>query len=101
MTLPETLDRALTEAARDGIARMEQIGYAHHDLYVTAYAGTGVVNVKAQDRNLMQADRDALADALADAGYEVVRWWIPRQGVSWLSDGVRAGVSFEVRKGQP
>jgi hypothetical protein len=59
----------------------------------------GVINLNTADdrRELTREDTDAFRAALAEAGYAEVESWVAMQGVSWLSDGVFAGVSFRVR----
>jgi hypothetical protein len=61
---------------------------------------SGVLNLNAVDfdRELVRADVDAFRAALTEAGYVEVKSWIAWQNRSWMSDGVFAGVSFEVRK---
>ena len=54
-----------------------------------------VVNIN-PDREVTRADVDRVRDAFQKLGWTEVESWLPRQGVSWLSDGVSAGVSFRV-----
>ena len=65
-------------------------------LHVTVYPG-GVVNIDRREGDLQRADVDHLRAALTELGYEELESWMPRQGMSWLSDGVGAGVSFRVK----
>jgi hypothetical protein len=60
----------------------------------------GVINLNTSDdrRELTRGDVDAFRAALTEAGYVEVKSWIAWQNKSWMSDGVFAGVSFEVRK---
>jgi len=54
-----------------------------------------VVNIN-PDREVTRADVDHVRDAFQKLGWTEVESWLPRQGMSWLSDGVSAGVSFRV-----
>jgi hypothetical protein len=86
--------RVLRRAADDGSQRGER---ADGGLYLTAYPG-GVVNVCARERDLTRADVDAVRAALGEAGYAELESWVAAQGVSWLSAGMQAGVSFRVAR---
>lgn len=57
-----------------------------------------VVNIDRRTGDLERADVDATRAAFAELGYEELEAWLPRQGVSLLSGGVSAGVSFRIRK---
>jgi hypothetical protein len=57
-----------------------------------------VINIEGRHRELVRADVDAVREALAEIGYEEVKSWIAMQHVSWLSGGVEAGVSFEIKE---
>jgi hypothetical protein len=73
---------------------------ANHDgLFVTIYPH-GVVNINRHVGDLCRADVDAARAKFLELGYEETDSWIPLVGSSWLSDGVRAGVSFRIRKVQ-
>lgn len=72
------------EAARDG-------------LHVTIYPH-GVVNINRHIGDLERADVDAARAKLAELGYVVTEEWLPVVGLSWLSNGVSAGVSFRVKE---
>jgi len=94
-------DKELTQALRRLLRRSFQEGQqcsevVDGDLLVKAYAG-GVFNIGARGRELAREDVDAVREALAELGYVEVRSWVAMQGVSWLSPGLPAGVSFEVR----
>lgn len=56
----------------------------------------GVINMTAPVRQVTQEDMAAFRAVLTQHGYEEAESWIATQGVSWLSDGVFAGVSFRV-----
>lgn len=58
----------------------------------------GVVNIDRRDGELVRADVDATRAAFDQLGWREVKSWIPRQGVSWLSGGVTAGVSFRIER---
>lgn len=64
-------------------------------LHVTTY-GDGVVNVNRRDGDLDRADVDMFRTAFKALGYQELESWLPRQGVSLMSDGVSAGVSFRI-----
>jgi hypothetical protein len=91
--LGEVIARLLGDAYRDGESRGAPVG----DLYLIAYPNR-VVNVTARDRGLLVEDVDAVRAALAAAGFTEVQAWEAVQGMSWLSPGVSAGVSFRVQK---
>lgn len=58
----------------------------------------GVYNITAPDRDMLtREDVEAFRAVLTECGYVEVESWVASQGVSWLSDGVFAGVSFRVR----
>lgn len=61
--------------------------------------GPDVLNLITDDdgREMTRADVDAFRALLAEHGLAEAESWVARQGVSWLSDGVFAGVSFRVR----
>lgn len=61
--------------------------------------GGDVFNIitKGEAREMTNEDLDAFRAVMTECGYVEVKSWVARQGVSWLSDGVFAGVSFRVR----
>jgi hypothetical protein len=59
--------------------------------------GGDVFNIITNDREMVRADVDTFRAALTECGYEEVKSWVAVEGMSWLSDGVFAGVSFRVR----
>lgn len=65
-------------------------------MHFTYWPVTMVLNFQGRDRDLTRVDVDWTRAVLADLGYDIVDEWLPRQGVSWLSDGVSAGVSFRL-----
>lgn len=66
------------------------------DLRLRVYAN-GVINIdRSGYDNVQRADVDALRAVFAELGWTETQSWIPRQGASWLSDGVTCGVSFRV-----
>lgn len=61
------------------------------------YFGDAVVNIdRPGPDEVTNEDLDAFREVLRQAHYVEVESWRPRQGVSWLSDGVSAGVSFRI-----
>ncbi len=62
-------------------------------IYLTAKQ---VVNIDRTPEGVQRADVDAARAAFAKLGWTERNAWLPRQGVSWLSDGISAGVSFEL-----
>lgn len=66
-------------------------------LRVTGYP-SGVLNIDRHEGALTKQDVVATRAAFADLGYDEAEAWLPRQGMSWLSEGVSAGVSFRLRK---
>jgi hypothetical protein len=66
-------------------------------LHITVYP-LGVVNIDRREGDLERADVDATRAAFAELGYDELEAWLPMTGVSWLSGGVSAGVSFRIRK---
>ena len=56
----------------------------------------GVLNVIDRDHTLTRPRLDQFRAALTAAGYREKESWVASQGVSWLSDGVFAGVSMRV-----
>lgn len=82
------------EALAYGI-REEQGGPVLDGLYLTVFPGQ-VINVDSRTRELTQADLGTIRAAITEAGFAEAESWLPRQGVSWLSDGVSAGVSFRL-----
>jgi hypothetical protein len=70
-------------------------------LYLTVFAGGKVVNITARTREPNREDVDAVRAALAEIGYIEIKSWAPTQGASWLSPGLPAGASFEVRPKDP
>lgn len=64
-------------------------------LTLTVYR-SGVVNVNRSE--LARADVDAVRAAFAKLGWTELEAWLPVQGMSWLSDGISAGVSFRVQR---
>lgn len=65
-------------------------------LRLTVYPGN-VVNINRHTADGVQrSDVDATRAAFAKLGWTEVESWLPQQGVSWLSDGVSAGVSFRL-----
>jgi len=57
---------------------------------------SGVLNVDGRARDLTREDVAAVRDAFDQLGYDELDAWLPRVGMSWLSDGVSAGVSFRL-----
>jgi len=78
-------------------ALKEQLAAALPD-YLREY-DNGVINLNTVDfyREMVAEDVEAFRAALTAAGYVEVGSWVATQGMSWLSDGVFAGVSFRVR----
>lgn len=68
-------------------------GHLLGGLYLTCYP-SGVVNVEGRTRDLDWEDVEIIRSAVAQAGRTVTEEWLPSAGMSWLSDGVLAGVSF-------
>lgn len=66
-------------------------------LYLTVFSDS-VINIDGRTRELQRADVDTVRSAIVEAGYAEVEAWLPMQGVSWLSGGVSAGVSFRIAK---
>lgn len=71
-------------------------------LRVTVFP-SGVINIDrhpepVDERQLVKADVDATRAAFAELGYTETEAWLPVAGMSWLSNGVSAGVSFRVTK---
>lgn len=64
-------------------------------LRVSRFAN-GVLNVIEKDETLTRPRLDQFRAALTEAGYREKESWVASQGVSWLSDGVFAGVSMRV-----
>lgn len=73
--------------------------YVRQDgVHYTRY-GKDVINFdRREDGSLTRIDVDWVRAVVADLGYDIMGEWLPRQGVSWLSDGVSAGVSFRITK---
>jgi hypothetical protein len=80
----------LADAIREKRSRLVLDG-----LHLMAFP-SGVINVSGREREVMQADLETIRAAIAEAGFTEVESWLPRQGVSWLSEGVSAGVSFRL-----
>lgn len=72
------------------------VGRLLDGMHFTYWPDTMVLNFQGRDRDLTRVDVDWTRAVLADLGYDIVDEWLPRQGVSWLSDGVDAGVSFRL-----
>lgn len=95
--LAESLNRILRRAQAEGAQCGEVVGDGD-GLYLKAFSGT-VINIDGRGgRRLRREDVEAVRAALTEIGYAEVDSWIPRQGVSWLSDGVSAGVSFRIAR---
>jgi hypothetical protein len=80
-----------------------QAGATVDGLRITVFPQTSNLPVVHIDRPngeklLCYDDVASVRQAFAELGYEEVEAWLPRQGVSWLSDGVSVGVSFRIRK---
>lgn len=86
-----------THPLADLITSGRDTSIEYGDLIVRRYSN-GVLNIDtlSSDR-LANEHLDAFRDDLRSAGYAEVESWIARQGMSWLSDGVFAGVSLTVR----
>lgn len=65
-------------------------------LRLTTWQGSEVVNVTTPGREMTREDVETFRAILAEHGLEEVQSWVATQGMSWLSDGVFAGVSFRV-----
>ncbi len=76
------------------------------DVYVKSYPTVErqgpdapiIINIDTRNRKLTKGDVTALRAALAEIGYVEIESWVASQGVSWLSPGVSAGVSFRVKR---
>jgi hypothetical protein len=91
MSLAVLLAEILQKAHADG----KPCGRAVDGLYVRAFP-RGVVNVDGRDRPLRTEDVQAVRAALAEAGYIETDAWQATQGMTLLSGGTTAGVSFRV-----
>lgn len=88
----------MNEADVDTIATAIQEGTSGRvleGLYLTVF-NDSVINLAPRDRELTRDDVDTVRAAIARIGMREVESWLARQGVSWLSDGVFAGVSFRL-----
>lgn len=90
MTLTDTLQPLLEATGQQGFAEID-------GLRLTVYP-SGVLHIDRHKGELGRDDVDAVRAAFAGLGYDELESWLPRQGVSWLSDGVSAGVSFRLQK---
>lgn len=86
----KTLLKALIESGKKGSMTL-------NGLRVNQYKN-GVINVIEPDGTLTRARLDEFRAALTAAGYREKESWVASQGVSWLSDGVFAGVSMRLEK---
>lgn len=90
--LTETMRRVLWRARFEGERVGEVVG---EDLYLKAFSD-GVINIAGHGRELRRDDVDAVRAALSQIGYVEIESWVATQGMSWLSAGMPAGVSFRV-----
>lgn len=66
-------------------------------LYLHVFSDS-VINIDGRARDLERADVELVRLAISDAGYTEVESWLPMVGVSWLSGGLSAGVSFRIAR---
>ena len=92
-TLKEALQTLLqeTDSARPYVVQDDVVFTLYRD------GSRPVINfVRRKGGDLTRDDVDWTRAALADLGYDIVEEWLPMQGVSWLSGGVGADVSFRL-----
>lgn len=95
-TLRESLEALLSATTKNRSPYVRQDG-VHFTLFPND--DQPVINFdRREGGDLNRLDVDWTRAVLRDLGWDVVGEWQPRQGVSWLSDGVSAGVSFRVQK---
>lgn len=93
-TLKEVLETLLKATNDRPYVRQDGVHYTLYSLPTPT--AEGVLNFQGRDRDLTRIDVDWVRAVLADLGYDITDEWLPVQGMSWLSNGVSAGVSFRI-----